>query len=243
MVGILICSINKDGILTNCLNSLRTLPNYLTFRIYLCVPPSVEVDTTGLDVTFVPRAEDEEYSYSKFANRLVRACEEDYICLLNDDTEAVTPDWLTTMLVYARDPEIGIVGAKLIFPDGRIQHVGAMLNAEGICGHLYFKEEDRPDAVWNKTRYYSVVTGAVSVMRKSVYEMVGGYDERLVSFNDVDFCLKVQALGYKNIYVAEAVLIHYESVTRGLQLEYLESDQEFMRNKWGDLLANDPYKE
>jgi GT2 family glycosyltransferase len=199
--------------------------------------------TDHSNIVFVNRGEAEVYSYSKFANRLVACCSEEFICLMNDDIEVIDSDWLSTMLNYAKNNEIGVVGAKLLYPNGTIQHVGCRLNPDTVCGHIHAGELDYDTAFWNQhTDYYSVVTGAVSVMRKSIYELIGGYDEDLVAYNDVDFCLKALTLGYKNIYVP-VTLIHEESATRGSELEFLEADRQLMKDRWRELLANDPYEQ
>lgn len=238
-VGILICSIDKDGILQRCLDSLTSKTVGIDYKIYLCVPPSVVDNIQQDDVFFVSRGEDEPYSYSKFANRLVKWCLESTICLLNDDIEVVTPEWLAMLVQYAELPVMGVITPKLLFPDGTIQHVGCTMDPEGVCYHLHHHEPDDPGATWNQTTFYNTVSGACSVMRKAVFNEVGGYEEQLVSYNDIDFALKVRMAGYVNACVPQVVMIHNESYTRGAEAEALPKDKEFMKNKWAEMLATE----
>lgn len=237
-VAICICSINKDGILETCLNSLVSKTSYTDYKIYLCVPPSVrsEIVKLPLDVSslvFIPREEDESYSYSKFANRIVRETEETYICLLNDDIEVISPNWLEVLIDYASIRENGIITPKLLFSDGTIQHVGCALDPEGVCYHLHKGEPNDLTKEWNvNAAYHITVSGACSLLRRDLWDRVGGYENKLTSYNDIDFALKIFKAGYWNVCTPEVSLLHHESWTRGPQLDTLEADKQFMKNKW-----------
>jgi GT2 family glycosyltransferase len=147
------------------------------------------------------------------------------------------------MLELCHLPEVGVVGAKLHYPDGRIQHAGVVLGIKGVAGHShkYFSAKSRGyfDAL-ACIRNYSAVTAACMMVRREAFEAVGGFDEELkVAFNDVDFCLRVRQKGYRVAWTPYAELYHHESATRGFDLDPREI--EFMKRRWKDVLLNDPY--
>jgi GT2 family glycosyltransferase len=160
------------------------------------------------------------YNFSKINNFAALHARGSYLCLLNNDTEVLEHAWLTEMMRYAIRPEIGAVGAKLLYQDGSIQHAGVVIGIGGAAGHAhrflpgsqpgYFKQP-------HVAQFVSAVTAACLLVQKSKFEQVGGLDEEhlAVAFNDVDFCLKLQACGYRNVYVPDALLVHYESKSRG----------------------------
>ena len=258
-VDVVIVSRNKDGLLYNCINNFIAKTYYPNYTFYICTPTKEQkaiaakygaLVEKGM-MKFVERDESEEYSYSKFANRTVAACQGPIICLLNDDIEPIEENWLMEMTSYAVQPEIGVVGAKLLYPNMTTQHAGVVL---GICSdvsnHTFKGKPFNYDGYYGKNRLiadWSVVTGACSVMRKEVYEQVGGYEEALkVAYNDVDFCLKLLKAGYYNILNPYALLVHYEALTRGpdqtaAQWARFAEETKFMKDKWGSLLKNDPF--
>ncbi|ELD0483389.1 glycosyltransferase family 2 protein [Escherichia coli] len=169
--------------------------------------------------------------------------------LINNDIEVLSSDWLEEMVRQVSRPDIGCVGAKLYYPDMRIQHAGVVLGIGGIAGHShkYFRQHhhgyhSRLSLVQN----YSAVTAAALLVRKSVFEEVGGMETELsVAFNDVDFCLKVREAGYRNLWTPFAELIHHESVSRGYEdnpekQARFKQEVDYMVNKWGGLLTSDP---
>ncbi|MFA5955100.1 glycosyltransferase [Hyphomicrobium sp.] len=191
------------------------------------------------------------FNYSAMNNAAVREAKGSIIALLNNDIEIIGADWLNEMVSHAIRREIGAVGAKLLYPDGRIQHAGVVIGLGDFAGHAFHFAPKRELGYMGQavlTRAVSAVTGACLVVRKSIYEEVGGLDEQElpVAFNDVDFCLKVQERGYRNVWTPFAELIHHESVTRGAEStpekrERFRRDCEFMRKKWPDVFANDPF--
>lgn len=176
--------------------------------------------------------------------------------LLNNDIEIVARDWLVELVSHAIRPEIGAVGALLYYPDGKIQHAGVVLGIAGpmkvggIAGHVgkYFSPKQAVGG--NRTHVaqnFSAVTAACLAVRKKLFEEIGGFDEinLPVSFNDVDFCLKILKAGYRNLWTPFAILVHHESATRGLENtpeKIKRSHQEIavMRQRWGSLLDADP---
>jgi len=172
------------------------------------------------------------------------------IGLVNNDIEPINPEWLEEMVRQVCRPDIGCVGAKLYYPNDTIQHAGVVLGIGGVAGHSqkYFSR--------NALGYFgrlhlahnvSAVTGACLLVRKAVYQQVGGLDEQhlKVSFNDVDLCIKVREAGYRNLFTPYAELYHHESVSRGpndtrAKRAVADAEAQFMRQKWGRLLDTDP---
>ena len=147
-------------------------------------------------------------------------------------------------------PDIGCVGAKLLYPDDRIQHAGVVLGIGGVAGHSHKYFSNRNPGYFSRlrlTQNYSAVTAAAMLVRKSVFEEVGGLDENhlRVAFNDIDFCLKVREAGYRNLWTPYAELYHHESVSRGHEdtpekQARFRKEAEFMKGKWGGQLTCDP---
>lgn len=190
------------------------------------------------------------FNYSAINNDAVSLAYGDVLCLVNNDLEVIHEDWLTEMVSHALRPEIGCVGAKLYYPNDTIQHAGVILGVGGVAGHShkYFaKEQEGYFGRLHLTQNYSAVTAACLVLRKSVFQEVGGFDaENLtVAFNDVDLCLKVREAGYRNLFTPYSELYHHESVSRGAEdtpekLKRAHAEVAFMKEKWQDQLLNDP---
>ena len=191
------------------------------------------------------------FNFSAINNYGVRHARGEVIGLVNNDIEVISPEWLSEMVSHALRPEIGCVGAKLYYDDDTIQHAGVILGIGGVAGHShkYFSRAD--DGYFSRLKIVqnvSAVTGACLVVRKSVYEEVGGLEENGlgVAFNDVDFCLKVREAGYRNLWTPYAELYHHESKSRGIEdspakVERFHKEVEFIQAKWGETLLNDPY--
>jgi GT2 family glycosyltransferase len=172
---------------------------------------------------------------------------------LNNDIDVITPDWLEEMVSHAIRPETGAVGALLYYPNNTIQHAGVILGlggTPGVAGHAY---QERPPRYSGQAarasvcQNFSAVTAACLVVRKQVFQDVGGMDEinLPVSFNDVDFCLRIQEKGYRNLWTPYAELYHNESASRGYEetpehQARLAKERDYMQQRWGKLLENDP---
>ena len=190
------------------------------------------------------------FNYSQLNNLAVSESRGDLLALLNNDLEIISADWLSEMISHAVRPEIGAVGARLRYPDGRIQHGGVILGMKGIGAHAHagVLDEDgyfsRPHLVQN----FSAVTAACLVTRKEIYLRVGGLDEThlTVAFNDVDFCLRIQQLGLRILWTPFAELRHYESTSRGpedtlVKQQRFAAEVQYMADHWGEKLRNDPF--
>jgi len=192
---------------------------------------------------------DQPFNFSSINNYAVARARGEVVGLVNNDIEPRHPEWLTEMVAQAVRTDIGCVGAKLYYPNGRIQHAGVVLGIGGVAGHAFrFEPGDAPGYQGRLAlaQNYSAVTAACLLVRKSLYQEVGGLDERLaVNYNDVDFCLRVKALGYRNVWTPHAELTHYESFTRGgpanrQKRKRAEREFRLMGERWGELLDNDP---
>ena len=190
------------------------------------------------------------FNYAALNNFAVRHCDSPYLLFLNNDTEVVSPEWLTAMLEFAQHQEIGAVGAKLLYPDDTIQHAGVVLGIGGVAGHSHRYLPEHHLGYFgqhNLVRNYSAVTAACLLTRREVFEAVGGFNEELaVAFNDVDFCLKIRQAGYRIVYTPYARLYHYESASRGSDSTAentgrFRAETAYMLARWGAWLQNDPY--
>ena len=160
----------------------------------------------------------EEFNFSKVNNFAVKQSKGEYLIFLNNDTEVISPDWIDVLLENAQREEIGAVGCKLLFPDKTIQHAGVILGLTGFAGHVFAGLPEHSYTYFGSTdfvRNVLAVTGACMMMRRELFERAGGFNEALVLCgSDVDICIKVHEMGYRNIYVPHAVLYHHESVSR-----------------------------
>jgi len=191
------------------------------------------------------------FNYSAINNRAARVAEGEILLLLNNDTEVQESGWLREMVSHAVRPGIGAVGARLLFPSGRVQHSGTVLGLGGIAGHDMLHSPLRspgPYDLLRLTRRVSAVTAACLAVRREAFLAVGGFDEEAlrVAYNDVDLCLKLRAAGLANLVTPHAALTHKESATRGDDMspahrERWEQERAVMRERWGPALDTDPY--
>jgi GT2 family glycosyltransferase len=183
-------------------------------------------------------------------NSAVEVANGELILLLNNDVEVINGNWLSEMVSHALRKGIGAVGAKLYYPDNTIQHAGVILGLGGCAAHshrLFPRESFGYFGRLQLIQAYSAVTGACLLIKKSIYQEVGGLDEEnfKVCYNDVDLCLKVLSRGYKNIYTPYAEMYHHESVTRGndntpaKKLRF-QSEKSYLEKKWNTYIKHDP---
>ena len=193
------------------------------------------------------------FNYSAVNNFGVSFATGEYILLLNNDTEVITVNWLEELLMYAQRKDVGAVGGKLYYPDKTIQHAGVVLGlgAHRTAGHSHYKQPKANLGYMGRLCYaqnVSAVTGACLMVKKALFDEVGGLEESFaISLNDVDFCLKLRAKGYLNVFTPFAECFHYESISRGLddqgeKAERYNRESEQFRTKWKEVLeAGDPY--
>ena len=194
---------------------------------------------------------DHDFNYSAINNHAVHHANGSVVGLLNNDVEIISPGWLDEMVGHALRPEVGCVGAKLFYPNGTVQHGGIILGIGGVAGHAHKYFPHDAQGYFSRLQVQqnlSAVTAACLVVRKEIYLEVGGIEEShlRVAFNDVDFCLRVRAAGYLNVFTPFAQLYHHESISRGLdntpeKMERFNREVVYMRSRWGPLLDADPY--
>ena len=252
---------NKDHVddLSRCVESIINLSTYDNYEIVIVENNSetAEIRTYYEEISRHPRVQVVEYkgnfNYSKINNFGVQYAKGEYLLLLNNDTEVINPDWMEELLMYAMRKDVGVVGAKLYYPDKTIQHAGIVigLGAHSTAGHTHYRIPEANVGYMGRLCYaqdVTAVTGACMMVSKALYEELGGLDESFtVALNDVDFCLRVREKGLLNIFTPFAELYHYESKSRGSDkkderaLRYQQESDRF-RVKWADALAKgDPY--
>jgi GT2 family glycosyltransferase/glycosyltransferase involved in cell wall biosynthesis len=184
------------------------------------------------------------FNYSRKVNFALRHVNTELLVLLNDDMEVLSGEWLSALLEYAQQPQIGAVGARLLFPNQTLQHAGIVIGVNGSAAHVYHSypaDMIGYNGYTHLIRNYSAVTGACLATRKTVFEEVGGFDENFaVDFNDVDFCLSVQEKGYRIVYTPYSELFHFEGVSTQRRSQNPAEVARFV-NRWQKYIANDPY--
>lgn len=255
-VSIVIPTRDQSAVLKECVNSILQKTTYSSYEIIIVDNGSVEAETLSFFEQIVQLYAkiqilriDVPFNYSFLNNQAVKVCRGEIVVLLNNDIEVITTDWLSLLVRNACRPMVGAVGAKLLYPDGVVQHAGVIIGIGGVAGHgNKYIHHSEPGYAYRSvvTHGVSAVTGACLAVRKSIYKEVGGLDESLaVAFNDVDFCLKIREAGYQNLFVAEVILTHHESISRGhddnrKKQELFSKEFEYMKSKWGDHLQADP---
>lgn len=252
---------NKDHVddLSRCVESIINLSTYDNYEIVIVENNSetAEIRTYYEEISRHPRVQVVEYkgdfNYSKINNFGVQYAKGEYLLLLNNDTEVITPDWMEELLMYAMRKDVGVVGAKLYYPDKTIQHAGIVigLGAHRTAGHTHYRIPEANVGYMGRLCYaqdVTAVTGACMMVSKALYEELGGLDESFtVALNDVDFCLRVREKGLLNIFTPFAELYHYESKSRGSdkkddRAQRYQQESDRFRVKWADALAKgDPY--
>ena len=192
-----------------------------------------------------------EFNYSAINNLAAKYCSGDLLCLMNNDIEIINSDWLSEMVSHAIRPDIGCVGAKLYYGDDTIQHAGVILGLGGYAAHYHRGASKDANGYYGRLKLvqnFSAVTAALLLVERQIFNEVGGLDEEYfkVAYNDVDFCLKVQQAGYRNLYTPYAEAYHYESKTRGLdrhceqKQRRFDEEKEALYDRWRTLIDNDP---
>ena len=194
--------------------------------------------------------EDDAFNYSRVNNRAVPAADDDLICFLNDDTEPINRDWLSSMVGHLMQDRVGAVGAKLYYPQGSIQHGGVVLGLGGVAGHLHTRLDHDADGYFGRANLdqdLSCVTAGCMLIRRAVFEEAGGFDEALaIAFNDVDLCIRIRAADWRIVWTPSAELYHRESISVGrhdspARVKEFEHEVSLVRNRWGAVLDFDPH--
>ena len=238
--------------LEKCIGSIRRFAGYEPYEILV-----IENNSTSDEIrSFYKDLQEQEtnvrvvtfkgdFNFSKINNFGAKEARGEYLLFLNNDTEMISEGCIAELMNYARRPDVGVVGAQMFYGDDTIQHAGVIVGYGGVAGHA-FEGMTRQQA--GRTlpivcaRSYSAVTAACMMVRRSVFEELGGFDEKLgVAYNDIDFCLRAGKSGKKVIYTPYVQLYHYESRTRGLELtkekaERVRRETEIFQKRWSTIL-------
>jgi glycosyltransferase involved in cell wall biosynthesis len=256
LVSLIIPTRNALQLVKQCIESIEAKTSYPNYEIILVDngsdDPSALAYFKELDARANIRVlrDDRPFNYAALNNAAVAQAQGELVALVNNDIEVITPDWLSEMVSIALQPGVGAVGARLWYPNMTLQHAGVILGVGGIAAHAHRGMPAGREGYGGRAgliQSFSAVTAACLVIRKSIYEQVGGFDgvHLQVAFNDVDFCLRVREAGYRNVWTPYAELMHHESATRGKDLSpekraRFEREVAYMRERWGELLENDP---
>jgi len=256
LVSLIIPTRNGEALVRQCINSILEKTKYDNYEILLIDNGSDDPGALAYFQTVAqhPRIrvirDDRPFNYSALNNNAVALARGDYVALINNDIEVISPEWLGEMMSYATQPGVGAVGARLFYPNGTLQHGGVILGIGGVAGHSHKHfPRDHPGYFFRAilTQELSAVTAACLLVRKSTYQAVGGLEEeRLkVAFNDVDFCIRLVKAGYRNIYASYAELYHHESLTRGHEdtpekQARFQAEIDYMKTQWEGELKFDP---
>ncbi len=223
-VSIIIPNRDQPQLLRQCITGLIQRTTYGRCEIIVVDNDSTDAETIDYyrqlardDVARVVPFEG-PFNYSAACNTGARSATGDVLLFLNNDTEVLDGDWLDELVRWVMLPSVGVVGAKLLFPDGRIQHAGMALGHMALCGHLFYESDEGSANLFGSTNQYrnlSALTGACHLIQRDVFEALGGYDEQYVlAYSDCALCLQATRAGYRNIYTPYARLIHHECATR-----------------------------
>ena len=256
LVSLIIPTRNGLALIKQCIDSIFAKTTYTNYEIII-------VDNNSDDPKALAYFESLEqnnhirvirdqrpFNFSALNNTAVQHARGEYIGLINNDIEVISPEWLTEMISLARQPGVGGVGARLWYPNDTLQHGGVIIGLGGVAGHSHKYLEKNAPGFFGRAQLIqtmSAVTAACLIIKKSIYEQVDGLNEvnLEIAFNDIDFCLRVREAGYRNVWTPYAELYHHESATRGVE-DTPEKEARFskevlyMKKRWGDALMNDP---
>ncbi|MEA3231505.1 MAG: glycosyltransferase [Thermodesulfobacteriota bacterium] len=257
-ISIIIPFKDKADILSTCLESIIFNTSYTNYEIIGISNNSEKSETFETMRTFEALDEriqfyeyDLPFNYSKINNYGVTKATGEHVVLMNNDIEMINYGWIEALLQHSQRDEVGAVGGKLYYPNNTIQHAGVILGISGFAGHSHRHFPKESDGSMNRVvniHNVSAVTGALLMVKKTLYLEVGGLDEDnlQVALNDIDFCLKIREKGYVNIFTPYCEAYHHESMTRGYdttmeQKRKFEQERNFFIKKWTDILQKDPY--
>ncbi|MDD2919833.1 glycosyltransferase family 2 protein [Rhodoferax sp.] len=256
LVSLIMPTKNALALLQPCVASLISKTSYANYE--LLIVDNGSDDPATLDYLDALKAEPRvrvlrdncPFNYSALNNAAVSLARGELVALLNNDLEVISPDWLSEMVGLALQAGVGAVGARLWYPDNTLQHAGVVLGLDGVAGHAQKRLGRSAYGYFSRAclaQGFSAVTAACLVIRKAIYQEVGGLNETdlAVAFNDVDFCLRVREAGYRNVWTPFAELYHHESASRGHEdtpekQARFNSEVQYMKQRWGELLLTDP---
>ncbi|MEY4537509.1 MAG: hypothetical protein RL171_1660, partial [Pseudomonadota bacterium] len=256
LVSLIIPTRNGLALLHRCIDSILQKTSYANFEIIIVDNGSDEHATLDYFKSLAKQENirilriDAPFNYSALNNTAVKVARGELIALVNNDIEVISSDWLNEMVSHALRSGVGAVGARLLYPNGTLQHGGVVLGLGGVAGHAHMglaRDQLGYQGRTTLTQSLSAVTAACLVVKKSIFEAVGGLNEQdlAVAFNDVDFCLRVREAGYRNVWTPFAELYHHESASRGYEdtpekQQRFAKEASYMYQRWGILLQADP---
>jgi len=262
LVSILIPTLDKVEYLKSCVNSILNKTNYKNFEVLILDTGSKKIETKNyyselkknklITIYNYPK---KNFNFAEANNWIAKKAKGSYFLFLNNDTEVINSDWLNNMMQHAIENQVGVVGAKLLFPNNTIQHMGVVIGLRGGASHVgvCFPEWELmgPPFLHAKDviRNVSATTGACLLIKSEIFKKVNGFDKKFrIAFNDIDLCLKVSKLGYKIIYTPYAKLIHHESISFGRPYqskkrsnEIFEKERDYFNQKWNLYGYKDPF--
>jgi len=258
LVSLLIPTRDRLELIESCVTSILEKTNYPHFEIIILDNASLAPETLNFfesiqnsDSRVRVVRDDRPFNFSAINNRGVERAKGAIVGLVNNDIEVINPEWLTEMVSLCIQEGVGCVGAKLYYPNDTLQHAGVILGIKGVANHSHNKHPRHHDGYFGRLRVpqaLSAVTAACLLVKKDLYLQAGGMNEEdlKVAFNDIDFCLKVRELGYRNVWTPYAELYHHESLSRGSEdtpekKARFAKEVQYMKNKWGPALLEDPY--
>ncbi|MFB8509068.1 glycosyltransferase family 2 protein [Enterococcus durans] len=258
LVSVIIPTKNGYDDLKLCVDSIIEKTSYPNYEIIIADNGSTDPKMQELfaeykkqlDERFIVELIDIPFNYSRINNLAAEKASGKYLLFLNNDTEVIEPNWMTTMVSYAQFDRIGCVGAKLYYPDDTTQHAGVLVGIGGVAGHALNNYDRTHCGYFGRLVIdvnYLAVTAACMMVKAADFKAVNGFDETLeVAFNDVDLCLKIYELGRYNVYAHQVELYHFESKSRGYE-DTPEKQKRFageikkMQDKWPAYIAHDPF--
>ncbi|MDW7998700.1 MAG: glycosyltransferase family 2 protein [Thermodesulfovibrio sp.] len=257
LISIIVCTKDQFLILKNCIESILEKTTYSNYEIILVDNQSTEENTLGYlkSLLNIPKIKllnyNKPFNFSAINNFAVTKTNGEVLVFLNNDTEIITPMWLEIMLGCLQQPNVGAVGVKLYYPNGRIQHAGVIVGPGGCADHAFKGLEKTDRGYMDRAiiqQEYSAVTAACMMTWKNLFIKVGGFDEENlpISFNDVDYCLKLKEAGYRIIFTPYVEIYHYESLSRGKDFSYeaqirSKREADYIRKKWTKYIEYDPF--
>jgi GT2 family glycosyltransferase len=257
LVSIIIPTRDMYSLLAACVRSVLQLTRYPAYEILIIDNQSQCHETLAFmrQQSVDPRVKvlcyDQPFNDSAINNFAVAQASGELVCLLNNDTEVISADWLTEMVSLLQQPKVGAVGARLLYSDRRVQHAGDTVGPGGCADHLHSKLNEHDPGYMKRAvalQELSAVTAASLLTPKALFQRLGGLNEKdlAVAFNDVDYCLKLRAAGHRVLYTPYAELYHHESVSRGKdntpeKAQRAIKEANYMRQRWADVMAHDPF--
>jgi glycosyltransferase involved in cell wall biosynthesis/putative flippase GtrA len=256
LVTLVIPTRNSLHLIRQCISSIRDKTDYPNYEILIIDNGSDDLQTLAYfdSIRYNQHIrilrDDRPFNYSVLNNHAVQVAQGELVGLINDDIEVINHEWLAEMVSIALQPGVGAVGARLWYPNNTLQHGGVILSLDGVANHSHKHLTKGNPGYFGRAilqQSFSAVTAACLVLRRSIFLEAGGFDEEnlKIAYNDIDFCLRLREMGYRNVWTPYAEAYHHESATRGYEdtpekQARFAREIEYMQKRWGSLLLNDP---